>query len=367
MAEEKKLDLNKIDKNMAVSSTIGEDDVVFYDVREEPFAVYGLYDYKNQPDFKRLPDEIGKNTNSGVATLYLHTAGGRVRFSTDSQYVAIRAEMPFIYRASHFPLTGSAGLDLFVDDPITGESSFYLPYRPDIDISGGYESKIKFPTCKLRHFTIHFPSYSMVKNLWIGLQKDATVGEGAKYRDVPPIVYYGSSITQGACASRPGNIYQNIIARRLNIDYINLGFSGNGRAEDIIANYMAGLSMSAFVSDYDHNAPNAEHLENTHLKLYQTIREKNPDIPYIMISKVDFDKGMRANIGRREVIHDTYRYAIDHGDQNVYFIDGEQVFAGPYRDLCVVDGTHPTDIGFALMADAIGDMLKKAFVRKLLD
>ena len=367
MAEEKKIDFNKIDTNMAVSSTIGEDDVVFYNVRKKPFAVYGLYDYENQPDFKRLPDEIGKNTNGGVATLYLHTAGGRVRFCTDSQYVAISAEMPFIYRASHFPLTGSAGFDLFVDDPVTGESSFYLPYRPDVNIAGGYESKIKFPTRKLRYFTIHFPSYSMVKNLYVGLQRDASLGEGAKYRDIPPIVYYGSSITQGACSSRPGNIYQNIIARRLNIDYINLGFSGSGKAEDIIVNYMAGLSMSAFVSDYDHNAPNAEHLVNTHRKLYDAIREKHPDIPYVMLCKADFDKGYRDNIKRREVILNTYRYAIANGDQNVYFIDGEQVFAGPYRDLCVVDGTHPSDVGFALMADAIGDMLKKAFSRKLLD
>lgn len=367
MAEEIKIDFDKIDANMAVDSTIGEDDVVFYDVRKEPFTVYGLYDYKNQPDFKRLPDEIGKNTNSGVARLYLHTAGGRVRFSTDSEYVAISAEMPYIYRAAHFPLTGSAAFDLFVDDPVTGESSFYLPYRPDKNIVGGYESKIKFANRRFRHFTINFPSYSMVKNLQIGLQRDAVVGEGAKYRDLPPIVYYGSSITQGACSSRPGNTYENIIARRLNMDYINLGFSGNGKAEDVIVNYMAGLSMSAFVSDYDHNAPDVEHLENNHLKLYKTIREKNPDIPYIMLCKSDFDKRYRENIDRRNVIVDTYRYAIDHGDKNVYFIDGEQVFAGPYRDLCVVDGTHPGDVGFALMADAIGDMLKKAFSRKLLD
>ncbi len=367
MAEEKQLDFSKIDKNMAIKTEIEEDDIVFYDVRKAPFAVYGFYDYKNQPDFKRLPDEIAENTNTGVANLYLHTAGGRVRFSTDSQYIAIRAEMPYIHRAPHFPMTSSAGFDLFVDDPVLGQSTFYRPFTPSLNISGGYESELKFPGRKLRHFTVNFPSYSKVRNLWIGLQQDATVGEGAKYRDLPPIVYYGSSITQGSGSSRPGNIYQNIIARRLNVDYINLGFSGSGRGEDVIAGYMAGLSMSAFVSDYDHNAPNAEHLVNTHLKLYQTIREKHPDIPYIMLSKVDFDKGMRANIGRREVIRDTYRYAIDHGDQNVYFIDGEQVFSGPYRDLCVTDGTHPTDVGFALMADAIGDTLKRAFARKLLD
>ena len=365
MANENKIDFSKIDPNMAVDTTIGEPDVFFYDVRKPPFAVYGLYNYQNEKEFKRLPDEIGQNTNPGVAKLYLNTAGGRLRFSTDSQYVAIRAEMPMIYRASHFALTGSAGFDLFVDDPVTGESAFISPFRPDYNFQEGYESKVKFRTRKLRHFTICFPSYSNVTNLWIGLQKDATVGEGLKYRDVAPVVYYGSSITQGACANRPGNIYQNVICRRMNMDYINLGFSGSGKAEDLIVNYMAGLKMSAFVSDYDHNAPNVEHLANTHRKMYEAIRAKNPDIPYIMLSRPDFEKGYNDSVNRREVVHDTYRYARDHGDNNVYYIDGEQVFAGPYHELCVVDGTHPTDMGFALMADAIGTALKKAFVRQL--
>ena len=359
--------IEHLDPNMIVEPKIKEPDVCFYDVRNDPFEVYGFYNYREEPDFKRLPDDLAKSVNKGVASLYLQTAGGRVRFSTDSQYVAIRAIMPHIGHMDHFALTGSSAFDLFVDDPETGISRFYKSFRPDYHFKNGYESINKFPSRKMRHFTIHFPTYSNVRNLYIGLQQDAKVGAGMKYRDVPPIVYYGSSITQGGCASRPGNTYQCIVSRRLNMDHINLGFSGNGCGEDNIVEYMATLPMSAFVSDYDHNAPTPTHLKNTHCKMYQKIREKNPDIPYIMLSRPDFDNNYDESILRRDVIYDTYRFAREQGDRNVYYIDGKSIFQGKYTDMCTVDGCHPTDLGFALMADHIEAELQRAMTQHLFD
>ena len=123
--------------------------------------------------------------------------------------------------------------------------------------------------------------------------------------------------------------------------------------------------MSAFVSDYDHNAPTPEHLEATHQRLYKIIRKSNPDIPYIMISKYDFDSDYSTSIVRRNIIADTYRYARSMGDENVYFIDGAGIFRGPYEDMCTVDGCHPNDMGFALIADAIAAELKRAFSQNL--
>ena len=351
-----------VDKNLIVETNIGESDVVFYDVRNAPFSVYGLYNYQEGSKFKRIPTEIAQATNSGVAHLYSHTAGARVRFSTDSQYVAIKAEMPVIGRMSHFALTGSSGFDLYIDDVNTGNSSYWRSFIPDYSMTDGYTSQIKFATRKKRYITIHFPTYSDVSRLLIGVQQDAMISKGLSYRDMPPIVYYGSSITQGGCASRPGNIYSNIITRTLNIDHINLGFSGNGKGEDAIVDYMASLTMSAFVSDYDHNAPSVAHLANTHLNMYQKIRAFHPDIPYIMISRPDMDSCNQNELAdRRKVILDTYHYACAQGDSNVWFIDGSSIFRGPYEELCTVDGVHPNDMGFAMMADAIGSVLKRAF------
>ena len=360
-----KISIEQLDRNMAIQRTVDEPDICFYDVRKPPFDVYGLYNYREEADFKRLPDAVAETVNEGVKGLNYATAGGRIRFCTDSQYVAIRAIMPHIAHMSHFAMTGSSSFDLYIDDPDSGISRFHRPFRIAPDAKNGYESIVKFKTRQLRYFTVNFPSYSHVKDLYVGLQEDAFVGEGLKYRNIAPVVYYGSSITQGACASRPGNAYQNVIARRMNLDFINLGFSGNGRAEDTIVEYMAGLEMSAFVSDYDHNAHNVEYLEATHRRMYEKIRAAKPDIPYIMISRVDFDCSYDQNILRRDVIIDTYRFARANGDENVYYIDGAGVFRGPYQDMCTTDGTHPTDVGFALMADAVENELSRAFTQKL--
>ncbi|MBR4881010.1 MAG: hypothetical protein IKU19_03700 [Clostridia bacterium] len=320
---------------------------------------------EEEPYFRRLPQAVADATNAGVGRLSHCPAGGRVRFSTDSRFIAIRVSMPGVTRFYHMPLSGTAGLDLYIDkteddvlDPAVEDLGFYRVFVTPYDMQDGYEARIDLGTKKMRYRTINLPSYSNVKDLYIGIDEDSTLNGGLRYLPILPVVYYGSSITQGACSSRPGNIYQNIIARRLNIDYINLGFSGSARGEKTIRDYMATLSMSAFVSDYDHNAPSPEYLEETHFELYKTIRENHPNIPYIMITRPDYRNGDRT-AQRRQVVIDSYEKAKVLGDKNVYFIDGKDFFTGRFNDMCTVDACHPTDLGFAFMADAIGDMLQK--------
>jgi len=371
MSEQKKV----IDEKMFFKTVITEPDVKFFDAREDPFEVYGLYNYRTEPTFKRLPDEIGQNVNDGVASLYHCTAGGRVRFSTDSRYVAIRVKMPKSHFSGNLSLAGGSGLDLYIDVPETGASQYYGSFVPPTDVrkDGGFESILKFVDRRTRHFTINLPTYSEVSELLVGLQEDATLGAGMKYRDVLPIVYAGSSITQGGCASHPGNAYQAIISRRMNVDFLNFGFSGSFKAEETIVDYLASLPMSVFVSDYDHNAPTAEHLKNTHYRMYERIRAKNPDLPYIMISRPDvlnheYSSKVAGELGngaviRRDIVYETYRRAIESGDRNVYFIDGEGFFAGEYQDCATVDSTHPNDYGMVRMADVIGGMIRRLIFR----
>lgn len=357
------------DPNLRVVAAINKPDVKLCDVRKPPFSLYGFYRPLEEPQFKRLPDEIAKATNEGVAQLYLDTAGGRVRFSTDSDYIAIRAEMPHISNFSHMPLTGSAGFDLYIDDPESGDSRYRKTLVPPLNMTDGYESVISLPGRKMRYFTIHFPLYSQVRNLFVGIRQDASLGEGLFYREELPVVYYGSSITQGGCASRPGNAYQNTISRELHLDHLNLGFSGSGRAEDVIVNYMATLPMLAFVSDYDYNAPNPDYLRATHQKLYDTIRAAHPDIPYIMITNPGFDSHghLRDSRLRRDVIMDTLRHARENGDENIWFLDGSSIYRGRFTDACTVDSIHPNDLGFAFFAEKVGDELRRAFMHSILD
>lgn len=341
--------MEKIDKNFIVNTTIDKEDVRFYDVDQKPFEIYGVF--REDGCYRRLPESVAKTVSEGVLRLHNKTAGGRVRFRTDSKYVAIRVEMHNVGKMSHFALTGSAGLDLYAD------GRYVNTFVPPKTLEDGYESVIDLGGTAEREFTINFPLYSGVKNLYVGLQETAKVEEPTPYRELKPIVYYGSSITQGGCASRPGRSYQSVIERRLNADYVNLGFSGNAKGEPEMGAYIKGLPMSVFVFDYDHNARTTEHLQNTHEPMFLQIREANPDLPIILMNRPKRLLNSR-DVGNRAVIEATYRNALNRGDKNVYFINNERLTA-----LCLdegtVDGTHPTDFGFASMAQAVGDVLEE--------
>jgi len=120
----------------------------------------------------------------------------------------------------------------------------------------------------MRDILINFPLYNPVDEAFTGLDEDAELLPAAEYAHEKPVVFYGSSITQGACASHPGNAYCNILSRRLNTNNINLGFSGGCHGEDAMAEYLAALDMSVLVYDYDHNAESAEELQRTHERAF---------------------------------------------------------------------------------------------------
>ena len=354
---------------MQVNPLVPEtEELLFRDAREEPFRIYGLYFEEKDGIYRRLPEEVAAQVSEKVHELSERCAGGRVRFSTDADVISIRVAFKFIFRRYAFALSGSAGFDLFVDDPESGVSHFHGLFKFDPDVVDGYTSSLTFPSRKLRYITINFPTYSTLRSLEIGLPKDASLGAGLSYKPVDPVVYYGSSITQGCACCRPGNTYENIVCRKTNIDYLNFGFSGSAKGEPAIRDYLATLPMSAFVCDFDHNIKKADLLREVHAPLYLAIREKHPDIPYIMLSRPDVDSMPYENVCRnRDVVMDTYRLAREQGDRNVFFIDGEGIFRGPYEDLCTVDDTHPNDLGFALMADAVYSALCRSRIRAMVE
>jgi len=267
----------------------------------------------------------------------------------------------------HMTFIGSSGFDLYRTE---GEKNIYAgSLIPPVDRGAGYESLIRFPDRSMRELTINFPLYDSVDELLIGLEPDASVQGAGGYRTEKPVLFYGSSITQGGCASRPGNSYQAVISRMLDCDYRNLGWSGSALGEPAMAEYIAAQPMSLCFLDYDHNSPSAEHLAATHEPFFRIIREKNPDLPVIFTSKTDLPRSQKEqeeNEAHRRIIRQTYENAVRRGDKNVRYIDGSSVFSvlepqGLAPDSCTVDGCHPNDLGFFCMAKvfgrAIGEML----------
>ena len=336
----------------------GNTEFTFYDPATPPLAMYGL-----MPDYRRLPREVAEQTSEGVLMLHANTAGGRIRFRTDSQKIVLLGQYPNIGSGFNLCRAAQSCFDLYADGEYCGVFGTKDWDMPCTSEPVTYWMERSFPDKKMRDILIHFPSYNDVSQVAVGLERDAEVLSAEPYRPLAPIVYYGSSITQGGSASHAGNIYQNIICRDTNVDYVNLGFSGNCKAEPVMADYLAGLDMSVFVYDYDHNAPSLEHLEQTHEPLFKTIRAKHPNLPVVMVSVSDDAIGDTI-MARRDVILRTYNNAKAAGDENVYFVDGRRMYDQFGLALCTVDGCHPNDIGMWCMAQKIGAVLKGVLEEK---
>ena len=350
----KALTIEEIDQRMATDLKINRDGLRFFNMNDEPFVIYGGLKRGDDGRLYRLPKEIAEKTSPGVLGLCTNTAGGRVRFRTDSKRVAIIAKYANVTYMSHFAITGCVGLDLYADDLFIGE------FRPPLAMpSNTYESLLTIKEDRReRDMTINLPIYSDLVELYIGLDEDATLSSPTPYTYEKPIVYYGSSVTQGGCASRPGTTYQAYLTRWLDWDHVNLGFSGSARAESAIVEYMASIeNMGVFVCDYDHNSPTAAYLEETHLPLYRKIREKNPELPIIIFGRFTRDYNHEDEL-RRKVTERTYEIALSEGDKNVYYVNPIETI--PFApEEATVDRTHPTDLGFYYMAKALEPTLKK--------
>jgi hypothetical protein len=357
------MDIATLDRNYSTPQKVSDKDCVFYDIKlVEQFDIYGLYNAKTNDKYMRMPQEIADKCNHCVQYFNQDTSGGRIRFCTNSKYVALRVKMPFL-TYPHQTLAASAGFDLYIDGKY--HSDYYKSFIPPVRFDGVYETIIRFSSRKKRFITIYFPLYSHLEKVEIGLQKSAYIERGKKYKIQKPIVFYGSSVMQGGCASKPGNTISGFISRMLDADVVNLGFSSGALGEREMADYIKNLDMSAFICEYDHNAPSVKHLQETHYNFIKNIASKNKDIPIIFASKYDYFscayyvKTQKENVARRNVIKSTYDKLIKEGYKNVYFVDGKTIFSGETKFNCTVDGIHLNDLGFYIVAKKFKDVLKK--------
>ncbi len=361
--------ISEIDKNLALNLNTSDDKTVFMDVLDEPFEICGvLTPTEKEPYYRRMPQELADRVSPGVADLNHHTAGGHVRFRSNSSYVSLHAVQSSICLMPHMTVCGIGGFDLYAkaDDEDEDQQEHYVgTFIPPFNHTTGYNAIVRLPDSRMRTFTLHMPLYGGVNKLCLGFDRDSVI-EAPPARAYKPVAYYGSSITQGGCASRPGTSYEAILSRTLDCGQINLGFSGNGKGEPEVAEYIAGMDLSAFVMDYDHNAPTTEHLLATHEPFFRIIRKAQPDLPVIFVSRPPQPIGPNAcEIGpyqeeRRQAILKTYHKALEEGDQNVYFVNGGEFFDAFAGDCATVDGNHPNDYGFVLMALGILPVLEKA-------
>lgn len=330
-----------------------------FNFKDKPIKVFGAPMFDETGTFERFPKELLKYfkvISNNACDLRRRCAGARVCFKTDSPKITITVEIEKIEI--------DIGMALFSSDSvamITGSRQDFtyrgLVYPDNYEATRFTRTLYKNPV--MEDVMLCLPRNSYIKDIDIAIEGGCSIEAPTPYKIEKPVIYYGSSITEGAHSSLPFTCYTALLSNRLDFDYYNFGFSGSAMGEKEMAEYLAEIPSSLFVFDYDHNAPTLEHLKNTHEAFFKIIRERNPHLPVIMMSKPKaiYDNTDKA---RRDVIKQTYEKALKNGDKNVYFVDGETFFGKEERCICSTDCTHPNDNGFIRMADILEPVFKKA-------
>ena len=351
--------LEDLDKNFLQPAD--DENVTYVDCTKLPVKITGFPWLEENGNFHRLPDKYEDKYGVKLNALRKCASGGAVRFKTDSHLLGVKWELETdtIDGSPRITANTVKGFDFYYGAPTEMYFAGCINALTQDGVHYRCTKHLSDEKC-MREITINFPLYSAVKKMEIGLDPDAVIEMPSPMKYEKPVVFYGSSITQGGCASRPGMNYTALLSRKLGFDQINLGFSGSARGEDFVAEMIADIPMSAFVMDYDHNARTVEHLKATHEEFFKIIRRKNPDLPIIMISRPNTDARPKTFGLFRDVILNTYGNAVANGDKNVYFIDGETLFGDEDRLECTVDNAHPNDLGFYRMYKTVLPVLKEA-------
>jgi len=360
------MDIAKIDTNLASGKTGGAD-IEWISSLDKRISLYGVFYDEKSSSYRRVPEDVAAKTlNPGVVALSCCTSGGRIRFVTDSCFISIKAAIPATYPMPHMSITGSHGFSVYADgvyknrySPTFGDfAQFCGEWREDC--IAFEEKKVISEVRKERLIEIYFPLYAGVSKLYIGIEPGSVIKEAPAYKHKKPMLFYGSSVTQGACVSRPGNDYISILARRLDSDYINLGFSGNGNAEDAMIDYIASVDASLYAFDYNMYPRRKERVLPPYFSIYERIREKHPDSVILMYDKPGCD--FEPYPEREEIIKNAYEKAVSLRDKLVCHIPAYNLLGDYERDACMVDQAHPNDLGAVRMADAIYNAVGEFFI-----
>lgn len=325
----------------------------------DSFPLYGKGVEQTGTRYDRLPDSLRTVSRSPLWQLSLNTAGMAIRFSSNSTTIAAKWEARFNTSLNHMTATGVKGLDLYCWE--NGRWRFVNSARPT-----GKENQSTIVTnmsAQEREFILYLPLYDGISSLSIGVDSlsHLTVPQKSIIRRANPIVFYGTSIMQGGCASRPGMASTNQIGRRLNRETINFGFSGNALLDLEVAHCMAAIDASVFVLDFVPNA-SVDQMNERAVTFYRILRDKHPDVPIIFIEDPIFthtyyDRFIAKEVERKnQTIRAIFQSLQKRGEKQIYFISSETMLGDDAE--ATVDGVHFTDVGFMRYVDLVCPRIK---------
>lgn len=326
---------------------------------------------KLQDPYDRLPESSARVVSKTVWSLSKDSSGLVCRFRTDSPAMRVRWTLRKERLAlPHMPATGASGLDLYVKTS-SGTWRWLANARPT-NFPKNEVALFQDLRVEMREFMLYFPLYNGVTECAIGTRSSRKVdGKREPFMIAPatprpaknatPIVFFGTSITQGCCASRPGMVHTAILGRRLNVPIINLGFDGHGRLQLPIAKLMAEIDARLYVIDCLPNLKAPQVLERL-LPFIQALREKKPRTPILLVEDRSYTNAFlrrdlqRRNANSRIALSEIYAKLIRQGAKSIHYLRARGLLGDDGE--ATVDGSHPTDLGFLRQAGAFENKIR---------
>ena len=323
----------------------------------EELRVHGLPWFpENAPDLWRLPKRADKVVRPPVWQRARFPGGGRIRFRTNTSRLAIRVSASQLTERSSMTAFGCRGLDAYVNGQF---------WRPVAITAPGESEKEVFAEVGTDAKTIdlYLPLFQECRLLSIGVDADAEVQPPPAFARERPLVLYGSSVAQGTCASRPGMTYEAILARRLGVDFVNLGFGGNGKAEPEVVRLVAELDACCFLFDLGKSF--GRQSAEVYGAMLDAIRAAHPTTPLVCITPIfstqesfhpeyrDYSEGIRRVM--RQAASDRQ----GRGDRRLHLVEGLQLLGAADAD-GLQETLHPTDLGYERIATRLLPTLGRA-------
>ena len=351
-------DVSKLDPAMGVNKQ-AEDHLEWHDVTTWGVEGRILPDQERKRWFDRLPASAEGKVTDKVWNLSRDSAGMMVRFKTDATAISVHYKLSkATIGMPHMPATGVSGVDLYARDT-DGKWKWVMVTKPAAqevkaeiikDLAPGY-----------REYAAYLPLYNGVESLSIGVAK------GSKFEGLAPrknpIVFYGTSITHGACASRPGMVHTGILGRRFDKPVVNLGFSGNGRMDKEVGDYLVQVDAAVYVIDCLPNMQPAQVTEKT-IPLVKQLRAAKPETPIILVEDRRFTnnwitpKKHQFHTDNHAALKAAYETLQKEGVKNLFYIPGDSLYGDDTEG--ATDASHASDLGFMRQADIFEPVIRKA-------
>ncbi len=332
-------------------------ETLWYDVRNLGLEGQGWTETK--APFDRLPAKAETSVRPAVWSLSQHSTGLCVRFVTDATNIQARWSVTSDRLAMpHMPATGVSGLDLYTKHD--GRWRWLAVGQPKQAPTNMVQLASNLPA-GTREYLLYLPLYNGVSSVELGLPAANKLSKAPLHAVAKPVVFYGTSITQGGCASRPGMVHSAILGRWLDCPVINLGFSGNGKMEPELATLLAELDPSVYVLDCLPNMTPAEVTERVP-GFVQTLRKARPTTPIVLVEDRNYADAFlvtsrrERNNGNHAALKSAHEKLLSQGVPHLHYLPGQHLIGDDGEG--TVDGSHPTDLGFYRQAEAMHKVLE---------